>query len=131
MMYLITRWHLQHVVCHSASSFDNEGLTYFFTPWVCACRIISYISSLFDILVKMSAQEQMRAMLDQLMGTARDGKSTRINELIDSRLQPCDHETKRKFRHFYLACVYFPNVFAALRGYKSKQRQTEIAIQIP
>ena len=28
----------------------------------------------------MSAHDQMRAMLDQLMGTARDGECTRVSE---------------------------------------------------
>ena len=34
----------------------------------------------------MSAQDQMRAMLDQLMGTARDGKRTNIMSISHDQI---------------------------------------------
>ena len=38
-------------------------------------RFLAFSFGLFFIKTKMSASEQMRAMLDQLMGTSRNGES--------------------------------------------------------
>ena len=50
----------------------------------------------------MSASEQMRAMLDQLMGTARNGKFT-LYTLISITLDPYVQQNDRKLMHCYLS----------------------------
>jgi len=56
----------------------------------------------------MSAQEQMRAMLDQLMGTARDGKLRSYSEIKNNRVQPSDDQMSAIF----IWCAFIFRVFA-------------------
>ena len=71
----------------------------------------------------MSAQEQMRAMLDQLMGTARDGKLRSISEIKITGYSP----TMIKCPPFLFGVRLF-SVFS-LGGCKSKRRRIGIATQ--
>lgn len=65
----------------------------------------------------MSAQEQMRAMLDELMGTARDGmlKTLRTNSCMKTRKQtgfekPLSQAIKIYFLNVHIMVVGIQNV---------------------
>ena len=53
-------------------------------------RFLAFSFGLFFIKTKMSASEQMRAMLDQLMGTSRNGESFLFRGINPKRFRVFD-----------------------------------------
>ena len=53
-------------------------------------RFLAFSFGLFSIKTKMSASEQMRAMLDQLMGTSRNGESFLFRGINPKRFRVFD-----------------------------------------